>query len=414
MTAPPGRRQGRGERTLLLVQALLYLVFATLALLVLRRLAVVVAPLVTGLFLAYLLNPWLTRLEKRGLPRPLGIVVLLALCLGALTGLALVVPPLVSRELEQFTSRWHDYATRLETVILPWLRHRLHLPHDASRLELTGQTLTRLQNLLESARGDVAAAAASALHTATGVLRLLLAALLTPVFAIYFLSDFPKLRSAARELVPSRHRGRVLGMVSEINHALASWVGGQLTVMLILGTLYATGLALAGVPLGVLIGVVTGLMAFVPYVGVGVGLCLALLAALLDPQPAGALVGVLATFAAVQALDGLIVTPRVLGGRVGLAPVAVIFALTLGGELLGYVGVILAVPTAAVCKVLLAHARAAWMESRAYLGEAPGEGLPGDDAPGDTVGHEPAIDVIQPAPATPDDPPLQHVQGGPS
>lgn len=401
----PPRSQRRGQHTLLLVQALLYLVFATLALLVLRRLAVVVAPLVTGLFLAYLLNPWLTRLERRGLPRPLGIVVLLALSFGALTGLALLLPPLLSHEFERFAERWHDYALRLETVILPWLRHRLHLPRDATHLELTGQTLTRLQVLLQSARGDVATAIAGALHTATGVLRLLLAALLTPVFAIYFLSDFPKLRSAARELVPPRRRRQVLGIVSEINHALAAWVGGQLMVMFILGTLYATGLALAGVPLGVVIGIVTGLMAFVPYVGVSIGLCLALLAALLDPQPAGALVGVLATFAAVQALDGLIVTPRVLGGRVGLSPVAVIFALTLGGELLGYVGVILAVPTAAVCKVLLAHARATWMESRTYLGdEAPGdgEGRLGDD--------DPRGDVIQPAPS--DAPPLPRAQGG--
>jgi predicted PurR-regulated permease PerM len=363
--------KSRAIRTLMLARALMYLALVVVVVLVIDRVAMVIAPVGTGLFLAYLLNPLVSRLEKRRLPRSVGIALLLV-ALGAIaTLIAIFVPVLLSRELHLFGERLHDYQERLDTTILPWVRARLHLPKAASVGDTLRGAIERLAYVLQGARGEVTSTVSSALSTATGVLRVLLAVLLTPVFAIYFLSDYPVLRMAARDLIPPRHRDNVWSIVAEINHALASWVRGQLTVMLILGTLYATGLAIVGIPLGIVIGLVTGLMAFVPYVGVGIGLCLALLAALLDPQPASGLVGVLATYGAVQALDALIVTPRVLGGRVGLSPVAVIFALTLGGELLGYAGLLLAVPTAAVCKVLLWRAHRAYVTSDFYTGEPP-------------------------------------------
>jgi predicted PurR-regulated permease PerM len=285
-------------------------------------------------------------------------------------GAAILIPSLLSREAGAFADRWREYEGRIETVILPWLRDKLHLPRRATAADTVRGLFARFGGALEGASGDVATALRGAFTTATGLLRVLLAALLTPVFSIYFLSDYLTLKAAARELVPPRHREQVMSIVAEVNHALASWLRGQLTVMLILGTLYSTGLAIAGIPLGVAIGIATGLMAFVPYVGVGIGLCLALLSALLDPQPAAAAMGVLATFGAVQALDAMVITPRVVGGRVGLSPVAVILALTLGGELLGYAGLLLAVPAAAVSKVLLGRAYAAYRRSSFYTGTA--------------------------------------------
>jgi predicted PurR-regulated permease PerM len=373
------RLRSNALSTLLLVRALIYLVLVVIAFAVVKRVAVVIAPVGTGLFLAYLLNPLVERLERRRVPRPVAIVALLALLAAVAAALAIVVPSLLSRDLHAFAERWRDYEGRIETVILPWLRERLHLPQAASAGDTVRDAIARLGEAFQGASGDVASALGSAVNTAAGLLRILLAVLLTPVFAIYFLSDYPTLNRAARELVPPRHRELVLGVVSEINHALASWFRGQLTVMLILGTLYATGLAITGIPLGVLIGLVTGLMAFVPYVGVGIGLCLALAAALLDAHPASGVVGALATFGAVQSLDALVITPRVLGGRVGLSPVAVIFALTLGGELLGYAGLLLAVPAAAVCKVLLFRAHRLYVASALFTGEPAAPALVPDD-----------------------------------
>src|SRR5439155_26982071 len=159
---------------------------------------------------------------------------------------------------DTFTGRWYASQERLQSFLLPFLQSTLHLTSTTSLEETGRQLLTHLESALQNATGDVASAALGAVRTATGILRLALAVLLTPVFAIYFLQDYPRLRDAAKELIPPRHRPHVVSLVSEINHALASWVRGQLTVMLILGTLYATGLALTGIPLGIVIGMLTG------------------------------------------------------------------------------------------------------------------------------------------------------------
>lgn len=369
----------RRAKTYLLMRVLLYVALIVIGYLALRRVAVVLAPVATGLFIAYLLNPATERLEKRGVPRPIAIVILLLLAGCAFATIVVLVPPLVSNEIAAFNDRWHAAQERIQTTVLPWARKVLHLSRSASAEEMVQKLLARAGTALETASVSATDTIDGAFRTATGLLRFLVAVLLTPVFAIYFLSDFPHLRDSAAALVPPRHRTQVLGLVREINHALASWVRGQLTVMSVLGVLYATGLALTGVPLGILIGLVTGLMAFVPYVGVLVGLVIAIGAALLDAHPASAIAGVLATFGAVQTLDTFLVTPRILGGRVGLSPVSVILALTLGGELLGYAGVILGVPTAAVCKVLIAHARGVYLTSAFYTGavvEAPANDEP--------------------------------------
>ena len=160
-----------------------------------------------------------------------------------------------------------------------------------------------------------------------------------------------------------------MGIVSEVNRALASWLRGQLIAMLVLAASYSVGLAFTGIPLGVGIGLLTGMLAFVPYVGVAIGFCIAMAAGVLDYHGPAPLIGVALTFASVQTCDTLLVTPRIVGKSVGLSPVAVIFALTLGGQLLGYAGVVLAVPTAAVCKVLLHHARRWYFASPFYTGE---------------------------------------------
>lgn len=160
--------------------------------------------------------------------------------------------------------------------------------------------------------------------------------------------------------------------MDDIYGALGSWLRGQLTVMIIQAALYSIGLSIAGIPLAIFIGCTAGLLAFVPYVGVMVGLIAALLVALLEVSTAGAtpLLGVLVTFGAVQLLDALVITPRAVGGRIGLSAVGVIFALSLGGSLLGYAGLLLAVPAAAVIKALWPRLKAAYTNTTFYRGAA--------------------------------------------
>jgi predicted PurR-regulated permease PerM len=193
-----------------------------------------------------------------------------------------------------------------------------------------------------------------------------------PVFTVSFLMDMPTIGENLRVLIPPRHQPLVVEIMDDIYSALGSWLRGQLTVMIIQAALYSIGLSIAGIPLAIVIGCTAGLLAFVPYVGVMIGLMSALLVALLEVSTAGAapILGVLATFGAVQLLDALLITPRAVGGRIGLSAVGVIFALSLGGSLLGYAGLLLAVPAAAVLKALWPRLKAAYTNTTFYRGAA--------------------------------------------
>ena len=371
----------RRARTLALARALIYLAIAALVVLALRRLAVVLAPVGTALFLAYLANPLVERLERRGVRRGVAVLLLLLGFIAGVAAVLLIVPPLLAGEAASFAEKFDVYRQRAESFLLPWLRRTLHLGAGSNATDTLLGVLARFGSVVKDASGDVAAGVSRAIDTARGLLRFVVAAALTPVFAIFFLTGWPRLAEGARDLVPPRHREVVLGISHEVNQALAAWLRGQVLAMLLLATLYATGLAFARVPLGIGIGILTGLLAFVPYVGVLIGLALALAAAALDYHGPGPLIGVLITYGVVQTLDALVITPRIVGGRAGLSPVTVLFALSLGGELLGYSGLLLAVPSAAVARVLLRRAWRAYMASDFYRGDTVEKPTPKEGEP---------------------------------
>lgn len=340
--------------TLLLARVLMYLLLLICGYLVLQQLAPVITPVAVALVLAFLLDPSVRSLESRGVPRWLAVLLLIAAFAGFITILTIALPHLVSRELERFQAQLPTYERFVNTKLLPKLagllkERRLANLHDWSRL-----FSDRIGEWVRSAAGEISGAVESALVGFFGVLRVLLAVLLVPVFAISFLMNMPKLMSQVRRMVPPRNQELASAIVHDLHAALGGWLRGQLTVMLIQAALYSIGLSLAQVPLAVVIGCTAGLLAFVPYVGVSIGLLAALLVALLDVGTRGAtpILGVLVTFGSVQVLDAVLITPRAVGGRVGLSMVGVIFALSLGANLLGYAGLLLAVPVAAALKAI--------------------------------------------------------------
>jgi predicted PurR-regulated permease PerM len=173
----------------------------------------------------------------------------------------------------------------------------------------------------------------------------------------------------AEELIPRRYLEWVRETARDIDRALSAWIRGQVTVMGTQALLYAVGLSIVGIKMAVLIGVLTGMLAFIPYVGVVIGLTLALLVTVLEYSGPGQLIGVVVVFGSVQALDGLFLTPYLVGGRVGLGAVGVLLALMLGGNLFGFVGVLLAVPTAAALVVVLRRVLATYKGSHFYRRE---------------------------------------------
>lgn len=340
--------------TLFLLRLVIYIGLVVLVWSVLSYLSLALAPVGVGIVVAFLLDPSVRALESRRVPRWLAVGGMVLVFLGFLTLIATTLPYLVSRELDHFAEQIPAYKKLLDTKLLPLLgkvlKTRAHNVNDYVRL-----LSDRLGEWARGAAGQISVAVGSALLSVAGFFKYLITVLLVPIFAVSFLMDMPSMKDALRPLVPPRHQQMVSDILQDIYVALGGWLRGQLTVMTIQAALYSIGLSITDIPLAIVIGCTAGFLAFVPYVGVSIGLLAALTVAFLEASTNGLrpIIGVLVTFGAVQLLDAFLITPRAVGGRIGLSAVGVIFSLSLGGTLLGYIGLLLAVPLAAVLKALL-------------------------------------------------------------
>jgi predicted PurR-regulated permease PerM len=186
------------------------------------------------------------------------------------------------------------------------------------------------------------------------------------VFALYLLIDFDRIVARVGQLIPRRWSPPISDVARQVHRTLSGYVRGQLTANIVLAALYATGLRMVDIRLAVPIGVLTGMLAFVPYIGFATGLLIALSMAVLDWQGPGTFVGVIAVMGGVQMIDAMIITPRIVGRSVGLAPLEVILSMMAAGSLFGFLGVLLAVPLGAVAKILIQRAVKAYLASEFY------------------------------------------------
>jgi predicted PurR-regulated permease PerM len=213
---------------------------------------------------------------------------------------------------------------------------------------------------------SMVSAAALALFGTLSYVAVILSALIVPLFALYLLIDFERIVARVADLIPRRWVAPATDIARQVHRTLGGYVRGQLTANIVLGALYATGLRLVDIRLAVPIGVLTGMMAFVPYVGFFTGLGLALVMATLDWHGMGTLVGVVAVMLGVQLLDGTFITPRIVGRSVGLAPIEVVVTMMAAASLFGFLGVLLAVPLGAVVKILIHRGIKAYLASDFY------------------------------------------------
>lgn len=354
--------------TLLLLRILMYVVLLTLAWRLIAELSLVLAPVCVALVVAFLLDPSVRALEKRRVPRWLAVALLGLTVLGLLVGLGFTIPYLVRQEIERFTEQLPAYQQLVNNKLVPFIgkvfKYRAH-----SISELVRLLSTQLTDWVRGAAGQISQALGTALVGVAGFFRYVIAVLLVPFFAASFLMDMPKLGAQIKELVPLRYQETTAEIVHDVYVALGGWLRGQLTVMAIQAALYSIGLSVAGIPLAIFIGCTAGFLAFVPYVGVSIGFLAALLAALLEVGTRGAtpILAVIGIFGGVQILDAVLITPRAVGGRIGLSAVGVIFALSLGGTVMGYAGLLMAVPLAAVVKALWPRFLHAYTTSSWYL-----------------------------------------------
>ena len=322
----------------------------------------ILSPFMFGAVLAYIGSPIVGWAARHGVPRILGALLVVVFMVGLLIALALILAPMVQTEAATIARRLPDIADKLNTRFVPWLRENwgVDLAFDAATLKgLIADNVSGLQNvgvwLLGSLKiGGIA------------LIGFLVNVLLTPVVMFYLLMDWDSLMAKIDALLPRRWKARAVAIAGEIDRVLAEYLRGQVTVMLVLAVYYAAGLSLAGLQFAIPIGVLTGLLIFIPYIGFGIGLVLAFLVALLQFTTWQGFAGVAAVYGIGQIIEGVALTPFLVGERIGLHPLAVIFALLAFGQVFGFTGVLLALPLSAAILVGLRHVRAAYTASPLY------------------------------------------------
>jgi len=281
--------------------------------------------------------------------------------------LLLVLVPMLAKQLVRLYELAPQMLDWLEQVALPWVQGRLGLADGFWKFD-------KIKAAIGAHMGQTTDIVGMLLSQATASSLALMAWLanmvLIPVVGFYLLRDWDLMMGKLRGLLPRQREPQVMGLAGECHEVLGAFVRGQLMVMVALGIIYSAGLMLVGLELGLLIGMLAGLAAIVPYMGFIIGIGAALVAGLFqfggDLYP---MLGIVAVFMVGQALEGMVLTPLLVGDRIGLHPVAVIFAILAGGELFGFTGVLLALPVAAVIMVLLRHAHDLYKESDMYAGD---------------------------------------------
>ncbi|RJS19793.1 AI-2E family transporter [Corallococcus sp. H22C18031201] len=326
----------------------------------------VAVPVLLALTGAYVLNPLVTALERRGLRRALGTTCVFVAGLLLWVGAMLYLVPVFRDE----AAKLPEFFRRASIEVVPRIEALLgvSLPELVSRR--AAEMGEKASELLQSAGPTAARLVASFAGNTARFVATLLGLAVVPVLAFFFLKDYPALVERVQALLPRRAVTLVSGRFREVDEVLSAFVRGQLTVGAILSVLYVTGLSVARIDLAIVIGVLAGFGNMVPYLGTGIGVVLSLLGVLLSWQGPWQFAVVAATFIVAQAAEGLVITPRVVGEKVGLAPVAVIIAVLAFGELFGFVGILLAVPASAILKVVLRVVIQRYRKTALYLGEA--------------------------------------------
>lgn len=350
--------------------------------LVLVKRAPGLSTLLLGAFiLAYICAPLVDRLDRR-LPRTLAIVLVMLGVWVVGLGIVLMLVPLLSGQWERLASQFPVLVDHLGRVV-PAIEARfgVHLPHTSTDLA------AKLQEVLATSGSQVASIGGRITGRMFGGVAGMLGALihltvLVPMLAFYVLHIYHDIWPQLLGLVPPRNQARITEIKNEIDESLGGFVRGQLTVALLLGTLFAIGYSIVGIDGAIVIGLLSGLFNMVPMVGAIISYSLAILVAALQFAGWGPIIGVVIVMVVNGLLEQMVITPRIIGGNVGLPPLAVMLAVLGAGELFGFVGMLLAVPAAAVIKVLLVHLRRHYVESAGYRAPGAGAWAPAAAAPG--------------------------------
>ncbi len=335
-------------------RTLVYLAMAGGVAYVLYLLAPILTPFLLAVALAYLCNPLVDRLERLHVPRGLGTVLVMLGLLLTLAILLAILAPLAQAQFRLLMEQVPGLVSWVERSLLPWISQTFGIDLQKDQAMITGWMRDHIADLagLTASLPRITQGGMALVGVVTGLL-------LTPVVMFYLLRDWNRVLTALAGWIPNPLRPRIIVIIREVDLVLAEFVRGQLGVIAIMCLLYSLGLWLIGLDYALAVGVVSGVLVFVPYLGTLVGVLLGTLAAWTQFGDFTALIQVWAVFAVGQLLESLAITPWLVGERVGLHPVVVIFALMAFGQLFGFFGVLLAIPASAALLVALRHLKMA-------------------------------------------------------
>jgi len=323
----------------------------------------VLTPFFIAFALAYLLDPVTDRLESLKISRTFAVLVLMAGVFSLAIGIGLLIFPLLKLQAEHLVSNLPNYIA----IMQEWIYPLLGVVGEPEKVQgILNRELLKVGELPLKVISSITSILWGSVAGLFSFILLLANLVIIPVVMFYLLRDYDLINKKMLSFVPSRSREQVLSLINEIDGVLAGFVRGQLIVGLIMAGLYSIGLFFCGTPMSLFIGLLAGLASLVPYLGLVFGFVPAAILTFMQTQDWVFVFGVAGVFAAVQGLEGMIITPRIVGEKIGLHPVVIILAVLLGAEFFGLVGVIVSVPVAAALNVLLTHGLNEYKSSSFY------------------------------------------------
>ena len=332
-------------------------------------LSAVLTPFLVAAILAYIANPLVNKIDafqfRQFSPsRTLATLIVMTLMFAALLLTLLIVIPLMQKEILLLAQKLPVYFNAAKTSLEPWLQKNFGVAIDIDFAQIQ-QILTENWKTAGNFAKNIAFAISTQGMAIIGWLANLI---LIPMVLFYLLLDWNSIIEKTSQLIPRKFISKTSEIATEIDAVLAEFLRGQLTVMLLMSIFYAAGLWIIGLELALPIGILSGLLGFVPYLGIGIGLGLAILSGLLQFGTLHDLIPIFIVFGLGQVLESMALTPWLVGDRIGLHPLVVIFALMAGGQLFGFAGVLLALPVSAAIAVGYRHAKTYYLQSHFYTG----------------------------------------------
>ena len=323
----------------------------------------VLLPFVAGIVIGYLLDPWTSKMEKMGVNRTVAVILVLASVIIFIVPVLVLIFGVVQDEFSRFLENAPQYMTKvaakIEPVLIDMQMRFPELQADKVKEYIAENMSGGLKIVGKIVKGVLA--------NSFALINLLSLLLITPIVTFYMLRDWKHFVKKVDDLLPRRSKKSIRQQAKEIDRAIAGFIRGQLSVCFLLGAYYSLGLYLVGLEMGIFVGFLSGIISFIPYVGSITGFAVSVLLALAQFNSWTGVAGVVGVFLTGQFLEGNFLTPKLVGDKVGLHPVWIMFSLLAGGVLLGFLGLMIAIPLAAVIAILLKHAIEKYKKSSLYL-----------------------------------------------